>query len=64
MIIKELTHLLNLYYETGVKNNNVSPLMAEDVNTDAIPNDYEIEKIVVEIIDKVLTVCSKSSGLI
>ena len=29
--------------ENVVKNNNVSPLMAEDVNTDAIPNDYEIE---------------------
>lgn len=27
MIIKELTHLLNLYYETGVKNNNVSTML-------------------------------------
>ena len=27
MIIKELTHLLNLYYETGVKNNNVSAML-------------------------------------
>ena len=27
VIIKELTHLLNLYYETGVKNNNVSAML-------------------------------------